>query len=60
MSTSASPAPAGRRTSTITPVEVSLCAQAIDVGAGSAGGRGRVARVGLDDDRVVQERRARR
>ena len=39
-STSASPASAGRRTSTITPVEVSLCAQAIASAAGSATGSG--------------------
>ena len=56
--TSASPASAGRRTATITPVEVSLCAQASTSAPGCACGLGGVARVGLHDDRVLEERRA--
>ena len=42
MSTSASPRSAGRWTSTITPVEVSLCAQAMTSASGSAVGVGAV------------------
>ena len=48
----------GARPSTITPVEVSLWAQAITSAAGSAVGAGRVAGLGLDHDRVGEERRA--
>ena len=64
ISTSASPAPAGRATGTITPVEVSLCAQATTSAppvarpAADRGRVGRVAGVGRDDDRVLEERRA--
>ena len=50
--------PAGRRTSTMTPVEVSLWAQAM-TSAPRVGDRlGRVAGLGLDHDRVGEERRA--
>ena len=41
----------------MTPVEVSLCAQAITSAAGSATGLGSVAGIGLDQDRVAEERR---
>ena len=49
----------GARPATMTPVEVSLWAQAIDVGGGVGGRRRRVAGLGLDHDRVGEEGRAR-
>ena len=45
---------AGARPATITPVEVSLCAQATTSASGSPARRGRVAGLGLDDDRVAR------
>ncbi len=53
---SASPEPSGRCTGTATPVEVSLCAQAMRSTDGSDCGFGALPGVGLDDDRVADER----
>ena len=58
ISTSASPEPAGRCTGIITPVDVSLCGHVITSASGSLDGSRRIARIGGDDDRIGEERRA--
>ena len=57
MSTSESPESVGRLTSTMTPVEVSLWAQASTSASGVGARLGGVPRLGLDHDRVGEERR---
>ena len=56
MTISASPEPAGRRTGTATPVDVSLCAQAITSTDGSDCGSGALPASDLMIDRIADER----